>query len=278
LTHVSFALLVTATILIAAAGYAINDYFDLRADRINKPEKIILGKSISRRSAILYHSLFNIIALLIGIYICAVTGLWPFIFIFIVIPGLLWMSSIRYKKKFFIGNFIVAVMAAFVVAIVWMFDFHSLTVPIETSRPAVAAINNYVRTYALFAFLITLLREIVKDVEDIKGDSKTGCKTIPIASGITVTRRIIVFIILLVIFLALYIQVYLINRDFDLLFAYIILAVQLPLIFMINKTINAIEKQDYSSLSRLSKFIMFSGVLAMLVVYFYIKEGFSIVQ
>lgn len=276
LSHLSFALLVLSTLFITAAGYAINDYFDLRADRINKPDKIVLGKHISRRTAIFYHSLFNVAGVVLGVFLSLTVGNWQLAFLFIVIPFLLWMYSIRYKKKYFIGNFIVAVLAAFVVAIVWVFDFQALNGTAITDTDAINSISFLVRSYAFFAFLATLVREIIKDTEDIRGDAKTGCKTIPIVSGIRTTKRIIIFFNIALVALVIAMQVYLVRRDFDLLFVYLIFAVQLPFIMMINKTINAAEKSDYNYLSRFAKLTMLGGVLSMVILYFYIQEGFSI--
>ncbi len=276
LSHLSFALLVLSTLFITAAGYAINDYFDLRADRINKPDKIVLGKHISRRTAIFYHSLFNVAGVVLGVFLSLTVGNWQLAFLFIVIPFLLWMYSIRYKKKYFIGNFIVAVLAAFVVAIVWVFDFQALNGTAITNTAAINSISFLVRSYAFFAFLATLVREIIKDTEDIRGDAKTGCKTIPIVSGIRTTKRIIIFFSIALVALVIAMQVYLVRRDFDLLFVYLIFAVQLPFIMMINKTINAAEKSDYNYLSRFAKLTMLGGVLSMVILYFYIQEGFSI--
>jgi 4-hydroxybenzoate polyprenyltransferase len=277
LSHFSFALLVLATLLITAAGYAINDYFDLRTDRINKPDKIVLGKSISRRKAILFHSFFNIAGIIIGTYVSVIAGHWPLIIIFFVIPLLLWLYSIRYKRRFLVGNIIVSILAAFVIAIVWMFEFQAMNLANPELNNAILNINFYVRFYALFAFLTTLVREIIKDVEDIKGDTRTGCKTIPVMAGISATKRLIILLLVIIIFFVLYVQIYLEKNDFNLLFGYLIFFVQLPLIYSIQKTISAMEKHDYTVLSKIAKFIMVGGVLTMLVFYFYIKEGFAVI-
>ncbi|MFW5707637.1 MAG: geranylgeranylglycerol-phosphate geranylgeranyltransferase [Bacteroidota bacterium] len=278
MSHFMFFLLVLATLLITAAGYAINDYFDLRADRINKPEKIILGRQVSRRSAIFFHSVFNISGVLVGSLVAVMVGQWPLAIIFLVIPTLLWMYSIRYKKKYLIGNIIVSLLAGFVIVIVWIFDYHALGITLEGRHPAADSINIMAGVYALFAFLTTLAREIIKDTEDIRGDAKTGCRTIPIVSGIRATKTMIVTITISTIVLLVLFQVYLIRKDFALLFTYLIIAVQVPMIFMINKTITAVEKSDYKILSRYSKLTMVAGILSMVVFYFYVREGFSIIQ
>lgn len=277
LSHFMFFLLVLSSLLITAAGYAINDYFDLRTDRINKPDKIVLGKHISRRKAILLHSLFNFLGVSLGVFLSIISGNWSLSFIFFVIPFLLWLYSIRYKRRYFIGNFIVSLMAAFVISIVWIFDYNSLANLADPAGPGILNTTWFVRIYALFAFLTTLGREIIKDIEDIRGDAKTGCKTIPVISGITFTKKAIIVLHMAIIVFVAYIQILLLMRDFDLLFIYALLFIQVPFIFLIHKTVTAVEKYDYSSLSSMSKYIMLSGVLTMIILYFYIREGFTII-
>ncbi len=275
LSHFEFFLIVMATVLITAAGYAINDYFDLRTDRINKPKRIILGRKISRRSAIFYHSFFNIIGVLLGAYMSIKVQYWPLLFLFLIVPTLLWLYSIRYKRKFLMGNIIVAVLAGFVVAIVWVFESHALAV--EGIRNVdFINISYFSRVYALFAFLTTLLREIIKDIEDIKGDAKTGCKTIPVVAGVHSTKKLLIFLTVTIIILIGWFQIFILMRDFDFLFAYILLAIQIPLIIMINKIMTAKEKADYRNLSVFSKMIMVAGVFSMFIFSFYLQEGFSL--
>ena len=275
LSHSDFFLIVLATMLITAAGYAINDYFDLRTDRINKPRRIILGRKISRRSAILFHSLFNIIALLLGAYMAFRVQYWPLVFVFLIVPTLLWLYSIRYKKKFLTGNIIVAVLAGFVVAIVWVFESHALAA--QGIRDVdFLNISYFSRVYALFAFLTTLLREIIKDIEDIKGDAKTGCKTIPVVAGVHSTKRLLIFLTITIIILTGWFQIFILMRDFDFLFAYILLAVQIPFIIMINKIMTAKEKADYRNLSLFSKMVIVTGVFSMFIFSFYLQGGFPL--
>jgi len=275
LTHGEFFLIVLATMLITAAGYAINDYFDLRTDRINKPERIILGRKISRRSAIFYHSLFNIIAVLLGAYMAIRVQYWPLLFVFLIVPTLLWLYSIRYKRKFLMGNIIVAILAGFVVAIVWVFESHALAA--EGIRDVdFMNISYFSRVYALFAFLTTLLREIIKDIEDIKGDAKTGCKTIPVVSGVHSTKKLLIFLTVTIIILVGWFQISILLRDFDFLFAYLLLAVQIPFIIMINRIMTAKEKADYRNLSLFSKMVMVAGVFSMFIFSFYLQGGFPL--
>ena len=273
LSDFDFFLLVLSTLLISAAGYAINDYFDLRTDRINKPHKIILGKEISRRSAIFYHSLFNFIAVVIGLYLAISVDQWNLVFIFLVIPMLLWLYSLRYKRKFLLGNLIVGLLAAFVIAIVWVFEYHAIAANIIMDRQTNAIITTFANVYCLFALLSTVGREIIKDIEDMKGDAKIGCRTLPIVSGIRVSKKITIVINLGIIGFVAYLQIFLSQLNYHLLFAYVILAIQIPLVLMIHKTQIAMEKSDYSNLSKFSKVIMLSGLSTMLLFYFYFQRG-----
>lgn len=270
LSNFSFAMLVLATLCVTAAGYAINDYFDIRTDRINKPHKIILGRKLSRRKAILLHSALNATGLLLGIMLAWHVKHLMLALIFLVVPILLWMYAVRYKRKFLIGNFIVALLAAFVSAIVWVFDFHALS-PDHQMLAQSTEITQYVQIYALFAFLATLVRELIKDIEDIKGDAKTGCRTIPISAGVSASKKLIIFLIITLIIFVAYFQLQISKRDFDLLFVYLLVAVQIPLIMLINKVIYAKEKMDYHIMSRLAKTIMISGVISMFLLFFYLR-------
>ncbi|MBS4013377.1 MAG: geranylgeranylglycerol-phosphate geranylgeranyltransferase [Bacteroidetes bacterium] len=278
LSDIDFGILVLATVITSAAGYAINDYFDIKTDRINKPHKIILGKALSRRAAISSHIVLNIIAILLGFYLSYKVGNWSLSFIFIAIIIILWLYSIRYKRKYFIGNFMISILAAFVIAIVWIFEYNALAnfseVPINVN---VLVVDDFVKIFALFAFLTTLLREIIKDIEDIKGDAKTGCRTIPIVSGVRTCKNLLIFLAIVIIAFTGYFQLVMLDFElfgsqyqFNLLFAYVLLTVQIPLILLINKVHIAKEKTDYQVLSRLAKFIMITGIFSMFLLYFYL--------
>ncbi len=264
-----FFLLVLSTIMVTAGGYAINDYFDLRIDRINKPHKIILGRDLSRRKAILAHTILNALAFIIGLYLAYRVRYLPLAGFFVIVPGLLWLYSIRYKRMFLIGNVLVSIIAAFVIVLVWLFEYKGVSISHELNAETLI-INRFLRVYVIFAFLTTFIREVLKDVEDIKGDLKTGCKTIPIVLGVRSSKRLIIVLAVILILFVGYFQIYLLSVEFDLIFAYLLFAVQIPLILFINKTNNAKEKYDYTINSRFAKFIMFTGIFSMFLFYFYL--------
>ncbi len=276
LSHFGFFLLATASVLISAAGYCINDYFDIKADRINKPSRMVLGRHISRRSAILAHWVLNGTGFLAGTTASWLAGKWQFSLIFLVVPFLLWLYSIRYKKKFLIGNFIVALLSAFSISMVWLFEYQALGVTDLAAQSFIAGIGTGVKLLALFAFLTTLARELIKDIEDIKGDVKIGCRTFPVIAGIRKTKFMIIFIFIAVMVSLLMFQIYLLRNDIDILFIYLMISVQLPMVFLINKTLNAFEKDDYHFISKSLKYIMVFGVMSMVVFYFYLAEGLKL--
>ncbi len=268
-TDFEFFLLVLATVLVSAAGYAINDYFDLRVDRINKAHKIILGKDLSRRKAIFVHTVLNIIAVIIGLYLTYRVRYIPLAGVFVVVPALLWIYSIKYKRKFLIGNIIVALLSAIVIAIVWIFEYRGIMISYDVNIQTVR-INQLLGFYLLFAFFSSFIREIIKDIEDIKGDMKTGCRTIPIVAGVRSSKRLIIILIIILIFFVGYFQIFLLGLEYDLIFAYLLFAVQIPLILFINRINLAKEKIDYTINSRYAKFVMVAGVISMFLFCFYL--------
>ncbi len=271
LSNIDFFLIVLTTVFISAAGYAINDYFDLRIDRINKPHKIILGRKISRRKAISAHFVLNIIAVIIGFYISYKVRSIPVAAVFIIAALLLWLYSIRYKRKLIIGNVLVSFLSASVVIIVWLFEYVNLINRVDDiSIFNFEKIHLLLFVYAFFAFLLSVIREIIKDIEDIKGDKQTGCKSIPIVFGKNKTRYVIIGLtIFLMVFVLLFQTYSIISLGFYLFAAYMLFAVQIPLIVLIFKINNAKDKISYTISSRLTKLIIFTGVFSMFLFYYY---------
>jgi 4-hydroxybenzoate polyprenyltransferase len=193
-----FFLIVFSTLLIAAAGNIINDYFDVKADRINKPDKLIITKHINRKWAILSHWILNIIAFGIAIYLSVRNSTFWYLFIHLLSINALWFYSMYFKRKPFIGNFIVAALTALVPILcgIHFYIHHELpTVELSSiSNPFsfwiyhLMAHGHYILILALFAFASNLAREIIKDIEDIEGDKLLHAKTLPILYGITKTK------------------------------------------------------------------------------------------
>jgi len=246
-----FLLLISSTFLSAAAGYIINDYMDVKLDMVNKPKAVIIGKSISRRWAILLHSGFNILAIFLAWQISyRVAGL------VFTCSLLLWMYSQYFKKSYLLGNFLVALMTASTIFILIPFDEN-------TNIPACIA-------FSLFAFFSNLIREIIKDTEDMRGDSKFNAKTLPIKLGTRKTKTIliflqIIFIISCIILVIMFPSISFTNNSYFLWFAlYISILVILPSFYSLYLIWNADTKKHFTKLSFLSKLIMIFGVFSMI--------------
>lgn len=188
LFSLDFILLISSTILIAAAGNIINDYFDVKSDRVNKPDKVIIGVHIKRRWAIVFNWTFNSIAFLISLYLSwKMHNYW-----LIVIPfmsmNILWFYSMYYKRKFLLGNILIAALTG--VLPFYVYEFHNYSFN-EAHFWGSGLINNKIVIYSLFAFMFNFMREIIKDMADIKGDLKLYSKTLPIVLGIKKTKYIL---------------------------------------------------------------------------------------
>ncbi|MCK4638289.1 MAG: geranylgeranylglycerol-phosphate geranylgeranyltransferase, partial [Bacteroidales bacterium] len=199
-SELDFALLVFSTILIAVAGYIINDYFDIQIDAYNKPDKLIVGKKVSIGTAKLIYAILNGIAFIIGFYLAIKVNAFQLGFIFVMIAIMLWYYSAKYKRQIFWGNLVVAILSALVLLIVWIFEFFSLRLsPIDfiDAYRSIKIINIIIWSYSLFAFMVTLIREMIKDIQDIEGDSKFGCRTLAVVFGIRATKYITTSLIII---------------------------------------------------------------------------------
>lgn len=264
-----FILLVVASVLIAAAGYIINDYFDLNIDQINKPEKVVVNHGVSRRWAIFWHMLLSLLG-----FFCTVLALSPFHFWYLIFANLicivlLWLYSTNFKRQLLIGNVVISLLTSWVILIVF-FSKSPISLQSVTS-PDQAAIRLFRLTmlYAAFAFVISLIREVLKDMEDRVGDQQYGCRTMPIVWGLQASR---VFIYVWIIVLAgtlLLLQVYVIAYGWWFSIAYCLLLIVLPLLRILQKLSTAQTQQDFHRLSSWVKWVMFTGILSMLFFAYY---------
>jgi 4-hydroxybenzoate polyprenyltransferase len=254
--------IIIASVLIAAAGYIINDYFDLNIDQINKPEKNVFAKIIHRRWAIIWHfsfSFLGIIATALGV------GLhkWYLILANIACTVLLWFYSTSFKRQLLIGNIVISILTAWTVLIL----FFAFTSPRDAIMGNSSATIKFFRVsflYAGFAFISSLIREAVKDMEDMEGDARYGCRTLPIVAGIRSTK-IYVSIWAIVLLAALVIlQLYVLQFQWWYAISYSVVLVIFPLAYLLFKLPKATSVRDFRTLSNLSKFIMFTGIVSMI--------------
>jgi 4-hydroxybenzoate polyprenyltransferase len=234
-----FFLLTFGTFLVAAGGYVINDYYDIKIDLINKPNRIVIGRVISRRQALFFHSILNFAAIVIGFILS-----WHVALFFAGCAFLLWLYSNLLKRLALLGNITISILTA---SVIWAISLYFR----ENDR--------LIYLYSVFAFCISLLREIIKDMEDTKGDAEHGCKTLPIVLGMRRTKTIL--FVLLVAFAGLVcIQAI---RSERIMQTIIYFGMLLPLGFLAYQIQKADKQKDYANLSSYCKWIMIVGVASL---------------
>lgn len=235
-------LLATSTAIIAAAGYIINDYYDIKIDLINKPGRVVIGKGITRRYALFFHSVLSLTGIALGFILGWRIGIIHFMSVF-----LLWWYSNSLKRQPFVGNFVVAWLTAVSVLLVSIVYYSN---------------NPLVIIYALFAFFMTLIREIVKDMEDLKGDNTFGCKTLPIIWGIRKTKWVLYLLLFL-----LATSVLLLNTRYTQLpLSYFLIFLFVPLGLLLARLLPADTRKDFYWLSQWCKTIMLLGIMSMVFI------------
>ena len=264
--------LLTASVLIAAAGYIINDYFDLNIDRVNKPGKLVVDKIIRRRWAIMWHLILSFLGLLFSIIVAIHLGDWHgylTLFLNLLCIGALWFYSTTYKRRLLIGNILISLLTAWTILILYatnLKNWNAVKVMSEYKfeyNQAITKVFKFAILYAGFAFIISLIREVIKDMEDLEGDAKYGCKTMPIVWGIPATKVFTgVWIVVLISALSI-IQFYVLQFGWWLSAAYCVSLIILPLIWILRKLYKAQVPKDYHQLSTAVKLVMLAGILSM---------------
>jgi 4-hydroxybenzoate polyprenyltransferase len=261
-----FSLLVLSTVCLAAAGYIINDIYDIETDTINKPEKVIVGKAISENRSFNLFVALNLIGVGIGFYLSFMVESRFFFILFILISALLYLYATHLKEITLIGNIVVSLVVGFSILIVGLFDL--IPVITEANQQTQLTFFDIVKDYAIFAFIINLLREIAKDIEDVDGDYKAGRKTLAVVFGRNRAKNILLISMMISIIL---IISYLLKNLYtqEIAVGYFLLFIIGPLIFLSIKTYGAKRKADFSLISRVLKIVMVLGMFS-LVIYQYI--------
>ncbi|TDQ16372.1 4-hydroxybenzoate polyprenyltransferase [Algoriphagus boseongensis] len=232
-------LLVLSTVMITAAGYMINDYYDVKIDYVNRPQEVVVGKGIKRRMVIFLHSLFNFTAIGLGWLVSPRIAMVNFFAAF-----LLWLYSNQLKREPFIGNLAVAFLTGLSIYLVaFYYQKNELLV----------------LTYAIFAFFLNLIREIIKDIEDRPGDRKHGCRTLPIVIGFRKTKQVIFVIAICFVGAILTVTFQLSNSN---LFAFFGILGVVFFGFMW-KVYKADRKREFTQLSAWAKLLMLAGTMSM---------------
>jgi len=268
LTEFNYILLVISTVCIAAGGYVINNIMDQDTDEIAKPQNRVVGVSISETGAYNWYIVLTIIGVGIGFYLSNVIYKPTFASMFILVATLLYVYATNLKQIPLLGNIIVALLLSISIVIIALFDIFPATDLENYSRMDRAF--DILIDYAIFAFIINLIREIVKDLEDMDGDYQTGINTLPIAIGIQKTKILMgVLTIMAIVILAYYLKTSLFELDYTIYYALVF--VFGPLVYFGAKLINATTKKEFHHLSTMLKIVLFFGILSIAVIVLNLK-------
>lgn len=270
LSITEFILLALAVIFTAVGGYIINDIKDVKADMINKPGGNEVGLAFTAKQAYSIYLVFAIAGVVLGAAVSIMLHKVGFSLIFLLTAGLLWFYANAYKCQPLTGNFVVAFLSALSFALVFLYElfaFQLSKAPVIVKPSALHLVLTIVLIYMIFAFIVSLLREILKDIEDVKGDEQTGCRTYAVVYGIKNTKTVALVVGFIGLLAAFWFQWYFYGKGFFLLVFYFSL-IDILFGWIIVKTILAKEKSHFSVLSTLTKFLMLAGILSMVLFYF----------
>ena len=258
---------ILASVLIAAAGYVINDYFDINIDEVNRPDRLVVDKIISRRWAMLWHFILSAL----GLALTAWAVDWskqPYLFfanLGCVIA--LWFYSTRLKKTLLVGNILIALLTSWTIWVIFLSRFSWSDLFVHPSE-AQQKFSRIVVLYAGFSFVITLIREVVKDMEDRIGDAKAGCRTLPIVWGFPTAKVYTGVWTVVLIGSLMLVHIYVLPFGWWLASLYALSTLIVPLVFFLSKLISADQPANFTELSRILKWVMLSGILSL--IFFYI--------
>ncbi len=259
LSHFYVFLLSFSTVLIATAGYMINDYFDIGIDAINKPGRVTIEKIFKRRAIIFWHVFLNILGLALASYIAFRFLLLRYALLQLICILLLVFYSTTFKRKLIIGNFVISLLSSMTLITMAAYEpnFELLNIDFNHCK--------LLWMYIFFSFLITFIREIIKDIEDVKGDTAQNCQTIPLVWGITTAKKFSYFFIFLLAVLLLITDIHFFEFN-KVLFFFLSLCVLLFIFFISKKIHQATNSIEFHQISTYIKIVTLFGILSMILI------------
>lgn len=265
-------LLTSAIVLIAAGGYVINDYFDIKIDRINKPDQLIVTTTVSKQQAIHLHQVLSVVGVAIGLLVAWFCRSWSLALTILIVPGLLWFYSSSYKRQLIVGNIIVAFISALppiTIVMATLGMLHHRYGDIITYSPVGHDLYVWLGGFALFAFLTTILREMMKDMQDQQGDRELECHTLPVRFGDWGTKWVVTVIGLITMALLIWLGFFMLPYPHGwntLSGRYIIFGILTPLVCSLWLMWAARIPSDYKVAQSVMKFVMLMGMLYSFVI------------
>ena len=266
----NFILLVVSSLLIAGAGYIINDYFDINIDQINKPTANVVDKIVSRRWAMAWHFVLSGVGILLSAWVAWRTGSWYILLGNFMCVLLLFGYSVSLKRKLLSGNIIISLLTAWVILVISIAEINTQTLVIPAVTEAVNKITRIAFLYAGFAFISSLIREAIKDIEDLQGDERYGCRTMPIVWGVNAAKVYIAVWLVVILALLVILQMYVARFEWWWAMVYSIVFIIGPFVLIFLQLYKAKDQKDYHRLSNWTKLVMLTGILSMIFFYFYL--------
>lgn len=264
-SNLNYALLIIATLCIAAAGYIINDIYDVDVDYINKPDKVFIGKTISEKVAFNWYFALNIIGVGIGVYLSNQVNRSAVATIFVICSALLYVYSNGLKQIPFVGNAIIAFLASSCILVIGLYNIFPYMFGFNNDQ--MMSILHILLDYAIMAFLIHFAREIVKTIEDKEGDKAYDITTAATYFGVNASKVIAAITLVgLLVFIGYFIYNNIYHLTYVLL--YFLITILTPILFVIVKLFQAKEKADFTLISKLLKVIMLTIMLSLTAIVF----------
>ncbi len=270
LNNWQFGVLLVATFCIAAAGYLINNLIDQETDSVNQKNLRLIGESISEKMAYNAYFALNVLGVIAGFVISNCIQKPNFASVFILISVVLYLYATTFKQILLVGNLVIAILTAFSVIIIAIFDLYPIINP--ENQPLIATLFQIILDFALFAFLINFVREIIKDLEDINGDKQQSISTLPIEIGVSKTIKLVAILSgMIIIYLFYYCYVYYFKNNLLAATLYQIIFVLSPLLYFCLQLPKSKTQSEFHHLSSILKIVLFFGIFSVLIITLNIK-------
>jgi 4-hydroxybenzoate polyprenyltransferase len=263
-------LLILSSVLIAAAGYIINDYFDINIDLVNKPQQNVVDRVMGRRWAMLWHMFLSMAGIVIGFYVDYISHHFLLGISNVVCVFLLFVYSMTFKRRMLVGNVLISLLTAWVVFVLGLYVILDFVINAGAMPAFISRIMRLTFLYTGFAFIISLIREVIKDMEDIEGDRRYGCRTMPIVWGINATKVFTAVWMIVLIVSLIIVQVYVLVFGWWWSAAYVLILIVAPLGWILWKLRPAYSGSHFHYLSTLIKLVMLTGICSMVFFKWYL--------
>lgn len=268
--RISLLFLVLSSVFIAAAGYIINDYFDINIDQVNKPRQNVIDSIVSRRWAMLWHMIISGAGVLFSIYVFIRTSLWYIPLASLGCVFLLFVYSLSLKQKLLIGNVLISLLTAWVIMVLFLSEARLSAAISPEQLNASHKIIRLGLLYSAFAFIISLIREAIKDMEDIEGDRRYGCQTMPIRWGMNASKVYVALWLVVLIILVIVTQAYVSQFRWWWPNLYSTVLIIFPLGYIFYQLFKASGPRQFHQLSSITKLVMLTGILSIIFFRFYL--------